>query len=496
MNDTSYTRRDEESIYEYLKSKAAELSEGRWTDFSSGDIGSVLLGLMAYLADANNFHIDKTASELFLDTAVERSSIMSILKLIGYQPRHYMSATANISIKATGDASKDITDTKIIPAYSTFTNTAGTITYTTLTDIQIDNGEGFGTVYEGTQVLTTYTFSQISSDGKLYLPDYKIGMNTIQLSIPSVSSKLIQRVTDVRYIDGTFAFSAHVDEFSRVYIQLPSYWADILTETTVLTVSYLLTSGEAGRIGANILVKPGKGLSLGTAYSITNDLPSDGGYFPETADDIKVSAPRYARTMETIVTKRDLEDVVRNLGYIADIKAGDYNDKWTGYIQPDDAYKCKVLAVPLNPLELSLYNEDGQPTQTLKDLMEYIDDRRLCSLMMTYEDPKRIVPDIKLEIYTDVDDLRAATIANNAQYFMKTIYSRDYLRIGKALHGSVIGKDLLNAYPEITYLEVQSPEYKIDCPDDSYIDMYYARFKIYVNDVLKVNEWDDGEEVK
>ena len=62
-----YNRKDAYSILEYLKLQAEQLSDGRWTDFSDSDIGTVFLKLMSYLADMNNFQIDKAVSELYLN---------------------------------------------------------------------------------------------------------------------------------------------------------------------------------------------------------------------------------------------------------------------------------------------------------------------------------------------------------------------------------------------------------------------------------------------
>jgi hypothetical protein len=489
LNNTTYTRRDVESIYEYLKAQAKELSNGKWTDFSSGDIGSVLLGLMAYLADCNNFQIDKTASELFLDTAVERSSIMSQLKLIGYKPRHYESATTTIKLEANAETSNSTT----LPRYTTFTNLENTVTYTLLEPMILSKGVGSQVAYEGTRVSNTYTYSQITTDGKIYLPDYKIGTNTVQLYIPTISNGLITQVDDVRFYDGAFVYSVHVDEYARVYIQLPSYWSDLLTISSYCVVSYLISSGEAGRVGENVLTTS-KDVSLIYNYTVTNT-QSVGGYFPETTDELKITAPRHARTMNTIVTKRDFEELALGLSEIASIKCGDYNDEWTGYTQPDDAYKCKVLVVPSNPNEISIYKEDEEthelmPTVTLSILQEYVDQHRLASLMITYEDPIRLTPNIKLNIYTDPNDLRTNSVATTVESYMKALYGRESLEIGESLYGSVIGRDLLNAFPYINYLEVVEPDSNITCAPDEYIDMNACKFKIYVNDELIIDEWE------
>ena len=503
MNNTTYDRRSIESIYEYLKEQATELSNGRWTDFSAGDIGSVMLGLMAFLADQNNFQIDKTASELFLDTAIERSSLMAMLKLIGYEPRHFESAKVTLEVNTI----LENIDNDIIPAYTQFTNDDGTASFYNLLPIIISNGKGTcEEVYEGTRVTATYQYSNITSDGKLYLPDYRIGTNTVQLYIPSLSTDLIERVKNVKFTAGEFVFSVHVDEDANVYIQLPSFWSDVLNESSTLRVSYLLSSGEAGRTGAGLINRFATDSNLYTRYTVTNPAQTTGGYFPETVDEIKISAPVHARTMDTIVTKKDLNELamVNDAGQMAMIKCGDYNDDWTGYTQPDDAYKCKVLAVPHNYKELSIYyytNDDGDIywydeynhkiydedmnevtgvyintltkhlTDRAKDMIAYIDENRLCSLMFTYEDAKRYIPNIKVE------------------NFMKEFYYRDYLKIGQDLPGSVIGRDILNNFDAITYIEVVDPDINITVDDDMYIDMYYAKFKIYVNDNLIIDEW-------
>jgi len=527
MNNTTYDRRSIESIFEYLKEQATELSRGRWTDFSAGDIGSVMLGLMAFLADQNNFQIDKTASELFLDTAVERSSLMAMLKLVGYEPRHFESAKTTIELNT---LLEDINN-DIIPAYTQFTNEDGTVSYYNLLPIIVSNNKGTcEEVYEGTRVSATYQYSNITADGKLYLQDYRVGTNTVQLYIPSVSTDLIERVKNVKFTAGKFAFSVHVNEDAQVYIQLPSFWADVLNESSTLRVSYLLTNGESGRIGKGILNRFATEGNLYTRYSVTNTEQSTGGYFPETVDEIKISAPIHARTMDTIVTKKDLDELtmVDDAGSMAMIKCGDYNDDWTGYVQPDDAYKCKVLAVPHNYEEISIYyytndndtddnhiywyDEYNQKiydenmnevtgiyidqltrhlTDKAKEMIKYIDENRLASLMFTYEDAKRYLPNIRMNIYTDPNDIRTLTIANQVETFMKEFYYRDNLTIGQSLPGSVIGRDILNNFDAITYIEIVEPDINIAVDPDMYIDMYYAKFNIYVNDELIINEYNN-----
>ena len=129
------------------------------------------------------------------------------------------------------------------------------------------------------------------------------------------------------------------------------------------------------------------------------------------------------------------------------------------------------------------------PTVTLSILQEYIDQHRLASLMITYEDPTRLTPNIKLNIYTDPNDLRTQSVATTVESYMKALYGRESLEIGESLYGSVIGRDILNAFPYINYLEVVEPDFNIECGPSEYIDMNACKFRIYVNDELVIDEW-------
>lgn len=56
-----------------------------WTDRYAGDLGIVLVELMAYMGDILSYNIDKAQNESYLATAQERKNIIKLLELIGYQ---------------------------------------------------------------------------------------------------------------------------------------------------------------------------------------------------------------------------------------------------------------------------------------------------------------------------------------------------------------------------------------------------------------------------
>ena len=586
-----YNRRDAYSILEYLKLQAEQLSEGKWTDFSDSDIGTVFLKMMSYLADMNNFQIDKVASELYLSTCTERASAIALCSLIGYEPRHYQSAHCRIHLKATVD--REIPNGTEVPIFSSFTDGSNSIRYQNLEPAYFYNNECFFEVYEGSLVTKNYTINDISTLGRIILPDYAVGTNTIQVTINGIKYR---QVDDVRFISGELGFSVHISEDRYLYIQLPSWWPDVITRNSSIQIQYLISSGEAGRIGKDVLSKIEVLSSEVSGYmTVEGNRASIGGYNPETVDEMRTSVPRQARTMNTIVTINDFEEVGEMVLGISGVSALDYNDPSSGLIQPDDYYKVYLYVLPdadqYNPVdeELTKYRntiikereditiEDlskvaegldefakasiSSPTITLEGaagvytsdndvlvgvdtgiestsylgkylgqgssavgntdvlsyrlqksgsnwilrissnwadliqdgeklavyykqeqvltergqaLREWIDERRLASLKVTYHPLEIVQPEINVEIYMDKNHLRFNTIADEVKDFIVEKYSRKNIKIGEPIFASVIGSDILNEYDFIRYCEVGLPtqlDDKIEVLPKGFIDV-------------------------
>lgn len=77
-------------MIEMLKKKIPEYS-----DFSSSDMGIVMIELMAHGLDVLSYYNEKVANELFLETASERESVARLTRMLGYtlqesNPSKYM----------------------------------------------------------------------------------------------------------------------------------------------------------------------------------------------------------------------------------------------------------------------------------------------------------------------------------------------------------------------------------------------------------------------
>ena len=350
----SYDRMDYYSILEYLKQQAAYFSDGNWTDFSDGDLGTVLLKLMAMNADTTNFQVEKGISELYLDTVRERVNAIALCKLIGYEPRHYLSAEVEVVCSVA-----DTTMNSTIPAYTAFSDEGGSIYYFNIEDIPVTTGLNRFKAYQGKLRQLTIGIEDIDDRGRYYLPDYVVGTNTITIKQAGAS---FTHMDNALYGEGELCFSVHIDLSNNLYIQFPTYYETVMATNTPIDIKYLLTDGVNGRIGKGILNGT---LRLNDSISVpyTNEFSSEGGFDQETVEDIRRNAPSYAKTMDTLVTLNDFRILAKEYEGISDVVALDYTFPESGLNPPsqqgdvNDAYKVNIYML-LNESDTIVKDDD------------------------------------------------------------------------------------------------------------------------------------------
>ena len=82
-------------------------TQDEFTDYdATGSAFSVLLDVMAYNSHVNAFYLNMVANEMFIDSAINRNSLMSLSKMLGYLPRSRKSSYANVNISVTPNSKK------------------------------------------------------------------------------------------------------------------------------------------------------------------------------------------------------------------------------------------------------------------------------------------------------------------------------------------------------------------------------------------------------
>lgn len=351
-NIFSYTKRDYASSRKEGLSKIPTLSNGVWTDLNATDPGIIILDYVHALVDMINFYQDHQALETFITTAKERSNLFRLAKQFSYKIRSATSAKVNVTFH-----SDFYYDRAIKIPKGTNVRTKDYINFMTTEDAYIASGQSEVVVpcRQGTLYKKEYKGTGLSRFSNIEPP-----MNVNQ-TIPLTSDNI--EIESITIIDNLGKLWKPVDsivfstEIDRVYeAELTPDNTVIIKfgdgergrvpqETEILTVTYLVTDAEKGRIGEggitaivdNIYDDSGKYIEL----SVTNKEASVGGSSAQSSTSIRELAPGAIKAQDRAVTLSDFENLAKLVDGVADARAYDINTN------PSIPYhEVRVLIIP------------------------------------------------------------------------------------------------------------------------------------------------------
>lgn len=288
-------------------------------DFDGSNI-SVLLDLMAYNTYQNAFYLNMVASEMFLDSAQLRDSVVSHAKELNYVPRSRNAAYANVDIIMTPSVFDESVSKVIIPKGTSFTarDNDRTLTFTIDQNIIAERQNNSYvapsvTLYEGTYVTETFTVNK-DEQTRYILQNPNIDIRDINVIVIEDSG--------AKYITYKRAFTLFgLSSTAPVFFVQPSFDGkyevifgdDIIARSpknnSVVVIEYRITAGEFGNRLREF--KPNGPIAGISNIKILTNTPASGGADAESLQSIKYNAPRHFNTQERAVTAEDYETLLR-----------------------------------------------------------------------------------------------------------------------------------------------------------------------------------------
>jgi len=155
-------------------------------DFEGSNINT-LVDLLSYNTYLNSFYTNMVASEMFIDTAQLRDSVISHAKSLNYTPRSFVSASAEIGLTVTPSSP---TTNIVIPKGTTFTSRVGSNTYTFSTSsnevINTSNNGVFTAnimLYEGTYIADSFTMNYSNTSQRFVLSNPTIDTGSVSVTV-------------------------------------------------------------------------------------------------------------------------------------------------------------------------------------------------------------------------------------------------------------------------------------------------------------------------
>ncbi len=405
-----YTDKDYESLRRAMLDLARQkLPE--WTDHSANDPGVVLLELFAYMGDLILYYQDRIANESFLDTAVERRSVMNLLRLIGCELRPPQPASVDLTLLFKPDF-KPAAGTVTIDTNAEFKVTGAggdavsfryvrkplTIDLAALPEIQHTDGKTYR-CYEGLPVIQA---DSVLKDEAVGSSDGASGQRFKLTGSPLIVDSLAVYVDGEKWErkDTVFYSNSAAKHYVVRYDETDEAWIEFGDGRFGripppghynITASYLAGGGVKGNVPGNSVFKAGGITDPGSNLKLVfNPDAASGGMEHEDCAQAALRGPQLFRARSRAVTAEDYEAYARDFGVA----------------------KVRARAAGWNKVELYVAPAGGgKPSDTLKeDLRLYFEDKRMLSTLIEVKDP----------VYTGV--------MIKGDLFIKSQYLREYVR--------------------------------------------------------------------
>ena len=312
---------DFDTIKSNLKDFLKAQDEFKDYDFEGSGF-SVLLDVLSYNTHYNAYLANMLVNEMFLDSAVKRSSAVSLAKLIGYTPRSTRSARALLNLvinNPTGNPSF-ITLNKNTAFSVTLDNTQF-VFYNLEAKVIFRENDAYTLnnleVIEGQLFSTTYVVSNPGPDEKFVIPSTNVDTSTIVVSVQDSATNTQSSVyvlnNDITSLDSTskvYFLEENSSENYQIFFG-DDFISKKLSVGNIVTVSYFNSSGASAN-SSNLLNHSFTTSTIAGSsdISITTVTNPTGGSNKEGIGSIRFNAPRVAAAKNRAVTAADYQAII------------------------------------------------------------------------------------------------------------------------------------------------------------------------------------------
>ena len=431
-------------------------NQDRFKDYDyEGSNMNVLLDVLAYNTFYNNYYYNMAVSEMFLDSATQRNSVISHAKELNYMPRSRRSSAIKCNISFTAAASYD-SNFITIPPNTTFTGRCGNKTYIFLNEkayVATRSASSPTTflvndvdLYEGRYI------TEVLSVANTTISNSWVDTRSITLTVNGNTFTYRSEIFGVASTDNVFYLQPEND--GKYSIQFgENRFGFQPTITDAISVSYRLCTGPEAN-GVNSLALPS---SFGGASSNTITVigQSSGGFYSESIESIRTFAPKALQVQERAVTKRDYEVLLRsrfpNIEAIS-VYGGD---------EVDPPQYGKVI------ISVDVTGGQGAADYEIANFKNYLKDKTPLTIEPVFVSAKFLFVDAVINVVYDANlttkssaqfksEIQSAVLAyqtDNLNDFNKTLRQSRLAAILDSVDGSVVSTDIV-ARPIIQYVPV------------------------------------------
>lgn len=320
-NSINLVNLDFDTLKDSLKTYLRGQSKFSDYDFDGSNM-SVLLDILTYNTHLNAFYLNMVTSEMFLDSAQLRNSVISIAKGLNYTPRSTKSSRAVLNLRFPQSGLQSFS----IPEGTRFVgkNSRGTFQFLTNESMILYPANGFFTasnvtVYDGLIVRDAFVINYSVEAQRFVLTNDTIDTDSIRVLVSEDNGQ-----TDLSYSVATSLFGVNgqsqvcfvqATEDTRYEIVFgDGVFGRKPKDGSTVIVTYRAAAGPLANESTNFVLGDNLGALNGFGSAITPVItvvsPGFDGGEAETIEEIRYRAPRFYQTQERAITTNDFATLV------------------------------------------------------------------------------------------------------------------------------------------------------------------------------------------
>ena len=449
MPQINVTELDFDDIKQNLKTFMQ--SQAEFSDYNfEGSALSVLLDTLAYNTHYNAVLAHLLANESFLDSAIKRTSVVSLAKNLGYTPRSRRCPVGTLTFTITPSGAYT-SSTYTLPRDTVFTSSLNGTSYTfvpseavtaTLQNVSGTNKFVFSNLKlkEGKRISNSFLITTNKELDPVIIPNKDVDTSTLRVRVQTSGSNFNIET----YVLHTGILD--IDETSKVYfleetiegLYSITFGDDVigkkLTAGNVVIVDYINTNGVTAN-GAKTFTCSATLTGGGEIKAYSGAVAASGGQNKESIDSIKINAPKYNSARERGVTASDYKSLI-----LASNENIQSCSVWGGESNDPPVYG-KVF-ISLDPIA-------GQViTQQDKDniVSNIIDPRGSIGILPEFVDPEYTFITLKVSVVYNANatSLTSGQLSSSVSSAISTYFNTELNILNKnfyftALHTSIKG---------------------------------------------------------
>jgi hypothetical protein len=419
-------------------------------DFEGSNI-NVLLDVLSYNTYLNSYYTNMIASEMFLDTAQLRDSIVSHAKELNYLPRSFVSAKASVNVAIT-PVSAAVTSI-VIPKYTSFTSRVGSNTFSfttneTLVVTESNNGAFSASldIFEGIAVSETFVVDRSNTVQRFVLSNPTVDVDSINITVYEDSGQTeldytqattlvgLANTSQIFFVQAAENFQYEILFGDGVYGRQPKNGSSAV-------IKYRASSGEAPN-GASVFSSDGA-IDGHSNVSVTTITSASGGVQAENNESIRFNAPRRFQAQDRAITPSDYEILLKTR--FPEIQA---ISVYGGEEATPPQYGRVYISV-------DTVNAEGVSVVSKNNYKDYIQQRSPLTIGVEFIDPEFTYVDVQTNVKyntsrtskttSDISSAVKAAISlyslNNIEDFNSTLYYSNLIKSIDSSDASILGND-------------------------------------------------------